>query len=194
MDARAFSRALVERHTRHPSLTGSSTSSDNNITPFPIRLIHENAPRRPRSTVSTDNKPLNDDFYRFWDRFLATSPSRILNTSARTRRLEKTLKAASGEENGLHAQESSAASYEQAAKECKAKVDAVAEECIRLNQKYRDRTFEVEQSQTNCIVPLIDIHSVAHEIEPSGVKRVQVLTFSQTPAEYHVLTCTTGHL
>lgn len=172
MDPRAISRAFLEKQTHRPSSSGTTTPD--HITPFPIRLIHEKAPPRPRSVSSSNTKPLNDDFYRFWDRFLATSPSRTLNTSALARRLEQTLQAASAEENGLHTQESPAASYDHAKLECQLKVQAIVAECKRLNQKYRDRQFEVELAQHDCVAPLVDDEGNSHAIQPSGVKRVQV--------------------
>ncbi|THX70671.1 cysteine proteinase [Aureobasidium pullulans] len=172
MDPHAFARAFLNKQTHRPASSGTTTPD--HITPFPIRLIHERAPRRPRSISSIVSKPLNDDFYRFWDRFLATSPNRALNTSALARRLEQTLKAASGEENGLHTQESPAASYEQAKKECQTKVQAIVAECKRLNQRYRDRQFEVELYQHDCIVPLVDDEGNTNAIQPSGVKRVKI--------------------
>jgi hypothetical protein len=162
----------MDKHTYRPSSSGRTTPDG--ITPFPIRLIHERAPRRRRSVSSDSNKPQNDEFYRYWDRFLATSPSRALNTSALGRRLERTLKDASDEENGLHSQESPAASYEQAKKECQAKVQAIVAECTRLNQRYRDRQFEVELAQNDCIVPLVDDDINSNTIQPSGVKRIKV--------------------
>lgn len=172
MDLHTLARALIDKHTHRPSSSGRTTPDE--ITPFPIRLIHENAPRRRRSVSSIANKPQNDEFYRFWDRFLATSPNRDLKTSAIGRRLEQTLKNAVDAENGLHTQESPAASYKQAKKECQAKVQAIVAECTRLNQRYRDRQFEVELSQHDCIVPLVDDDGNSIAIQPSGVKRVMV--------------------
>jgi hypothetical protein len=174
MDLHTLARALIDKHTHRPSSSGRTTPDE--ITPFPIRLIHERAPRRRRSVSSISNKPQNDEFYRFWDRFLATSPNRSLSTSALGRRLEQTLKDAGDEENGLHTQESPAASYEQAKKECQAKVQAIIAECTRLNQRYRDRRFEVELAQHDCIVPLVDDEGNSNTIQPSGVKRVKVYT------------------
>jgi hypothetical protein len=172
MDLHHLARALMDKHTHRPSSSGRTTPDG--ITPFPIRLIHENAPRRRRSVSSIASEPQNDDFYRFWDRFLATSPNRDLKTSAIGRRLEQTLKDAGDKANGLHTQESPAASYEQAKKECQAKVQAIVAECTRLNQRYRDRQFEVELAQHDCIVPLVDDDGNSIAIQPSGVKRVKV--------------------
>ncbi|KAI5261539.1 cysteine proteinase [Aureobasidium subglaciale] len=171
MDPLLLARAFAEKHSRRPSSSGTTTPDQ--VTPIAIRLIHENAPHRVRSIASINNKPQNDDFYRCWDRFLATSPNRSLNTSALGRRLKQTLRDASGEENGLHTQESPAASYKQAKEECQAKVQAIVAECSRLNQKYRDRQFEVDLAQHDCIVPLVDEDNTTGTIRPSGVKRVQ---------------------
>ena len=173
MDLNALARVLLDKQTYRPSFSGCTTPDG--ITPFPIRLIHENAPPRRRRSVASITKPQNDEFYRFWDRFLATSPHRT-HASALGRRLEQTLKDAGDEENGLRTQESPAASYEQAKKECQAKVQAIIAECTRLNQRYRDRQFEVELAQHDCIVPLVDDedNSNSNAIRPSGVKRVKV--------------------
>lgn len=168
MDLHALARAFEKQTARRSSSSGSTTPD--RITPFPIRLIHEKAPRRAHSVLPVA-KPQNDDFYRFWDRFLATSSHP--NTSALGRRIEQTLKDTTDENNGLHTQESSAASYEKAKKECQEKVEAIVSECTRLNQKYRDRHFEVELAQHNCIVPLVDVEGNSHAIQPSGVKRVK---------------------
>lgn len=173
MDLHALARALVDKQTYRPPSSGCTTPDG--ITPFPIRLIHENAPPPRRRSVVSITKPQNDEFYRSWDRFLAVSPHRA-HASALGRRLEQTLKDAGDEEKGLHTQVSPAASYEQAKKECQDKVQAIIDECTRLNQKYRDRHFEVELSQHDCIVPLVDDDgdSSSHAIRPSGVKRVKV--------------------
>ncbi|KAG9567288.1 cysteine proteinase, partial [Aureobasidium melanogenum] len=173
MDAHNLARAL-EKHARRSSSSGTTTPD--RLVPIPIRLIYEKAPRRHRSISPITRKPQNDDFFRFWDRFLAASSNRAPNTSALGRRLEQTLKDASDEDNGLHTQESTAASYEQAKKECVEKVQAIVDECTRLNQKYRDRHFEVELAQHDCIVPLVDAegtYTSSTAIQPSGVKRVQ---------------------
>ena len=136
MDAHILSRAL-EKHARRSSSSGTTTPD--RLVPFPIRLIYEKPPRRRRSVSPITIKPRNDDFYRFWDRFLVASANRAPNTSALGRRLEQTLKDASDEDNGLHTQESTAASYEQAKKECVEKVQAIVDECTHMNQKYSDR-------------------------------------------------------
>ncbi|KAG9529038.1 cysteine proteinase, partial [Aureobasidium melanogenum] len=173
MDAHNLARAL-EKHARRSSSSGTTTPD--RLVPFPIRLIHEKPSRRHRSVSSNIRKPQNDDFYPFWDRFFAAASNRAPNTSALGRRLEQTLKDASDEDNGLHTQESTAASYEQAKKECLEKVQAIVDECTCLNQKYRDRHFEVELAQHDCIVPLVDsegTYSSSTAIQPSGVKRVK---------------------
>lgn len=181
MDAHSLARAL-DKHTSRSSSSGTSTPD--RLIPFPIRLIYEKPSRRPRSVSPVKRKPPNDEFYRFWDRFLAASSDRAPNTSALGRRLEQTLKDASDEDNGLHTQESTAASYKQAKKECVEKVQAIVDECTRLNQKYRDRHFEVELAQHNCIVPLVNAegnYTSSTTIQPSGVKRVKVYTW-HTPS------------
>lgn len=48
--------------------------------------------------------------------------------------------------DGLQIEENAAKSWEQAAVECKAKVAAIEEECLRLNQKYTDAMFNLEEN------------------------------------------------
>lgn len=164
----ALARAF-EKHARRPSSSGTTTPD--RLVPFPIRVIHEDGPRKEARLVVPNEKPQNDEFYRFWDRFLATSSNRAPNTSVLGHRLEQTLKDA--KKDGLHTQESTTASYDQAKKECVEKVQAIVSECTRLNQMYRDRHFELELAQHDCIVPLVDEEGKSSGIQPSWVKRVK---------------------
>jgi len=124
-------------------------------TPFPIRIIHD-----PVSSNTDDEKPAagasngksrSDYFYSAWDKFLAVEPKRAKTTST-------TLKKTLGEEqaveqspgDGLQVEENASKSWEEAAAECRAKVNAIVRECERLNQKYRDAIFDLEQN-TYCL-------------------------------------------
>ena len=46
--------------------------------------------------------------------------------------------------NGVVGDKNTFTSYEEAAKNCKAKIDKIVEECNRVNQKYRDPDFDIE--------------------------------------------------
>ena len=56
-------------------------------------------------------------------------------------------------EGGLTVKENAARSWEEAAAQCKAKVNAIVAECERLNEKYRDRDFDLEGGP-NCLQSL----------------------------------------
>jgi len=69
------------------------------------------------------------------------------------------------------------ASYEEAAKICKGKVDKIVKECRRVNQKYRDSHFDIEfdlkwNSVHDTLTKLQDTSDVQSELRPEGVKRV----------------------
>jgi len=69
------------------------------------------------------------------------------------------------------------ASYEEAARICKAKVDKIVKECRRVNQKYRDVHFDIEFDMNWKMVPdtltmLGDTSDIDCSHRPRGVKRV----------------------
>ncbi|KYG49847.1 hypothetical protein M433DRAFT_139740 [Acidomyces richmondensis BFW] len=70
--------------------------------------------------------------------------------------------------------ESAATSYKQAAAECRAKVNAIVDECQRLNQKYRDAIFDLE-TNPYCLQSLTGRFPKAVETidPPPWIKRVE---------------------
>ncbi len=130
-------------------------------TPFPIRIIQD--PPNSKSNSGDDESVAEaspattrrDEFYDAWDKFLALEPRRgkKLSRPARAVKAEqKEVDKSSGCE-GRQVQENAATSWEQAAAQCKAKVAAIVEECMRLNQKYRDALFDLEADE-GCLMSL----------------------------------------
>lgn len=121
-------------------------------TPFPIRIVND-PPPPPPSDIDLNNLPPPssnsrriDAFYPSWDKFLALEPSRAqrLSRPARAVAAEQAEVNDSPGAEGRKVQENAATSWEQAAECCRKKVAAIVEECKRLNQKYRDATFDLE--------------------------------------------------
>lgn len=125
--------------------------------PFPIKIVSDE-PATPDNSI-LDNDPLpgikrNDEFYAAWEKFLAVEPKRAkkLSRAARDTAAErKAVEKSAGD--GLAIKENAARSWEEAAAQCKAKVDAIVAECERLNEKYRDRDFDLEGGP-NCLQSL----------------------------------------
>lgn len=117
--------------------------------PFPIKIVNE-APPPPSDDIVIDPPPAatrSDYFYNAWDKFLAIEPKRAKKLSTPAKKVEEE-KTAVAENNGdgLKVEQNAAHSWERAAAECRAKVAAIEEECLRLNQKYRDALFDLEAS------------------------------------------------
>jgi hypothetical protein len=89
-----------------------------------------------------------------WDKFLAKQPKRATKASKAAKKIVE-VKAAVAESSGdgLESEENAAKSYRQAADECKARVAAIVKECERLNQKYQDRSFDLDNDM-DCMLAL----------------------------------------
>lgn len=125
------------------------------------------------SNAADDTKPC-DDFYPAWIKFLSSSPTRTAATSTLAIRVERAVKAASEDDNGLNSHKSPAKSYEEASAECSAKVRAIVAECERLNQKYVDRYFDIDYDEHDCIQPLGNSDYDNDGQRPSAVKRIEI--------------------
>jgi hypothetical protein len=55
--------------------------------------------------------------------------------------------------DGLQKEENAAKSYQQAAEECRNRVAAIVRECKRLNQKYQDLSFDLDNDM-DCMLSL----------------------------------------
>lgn len=69
------------------------------------------------------------------------------------------------------------ASYDEAARICKGKVDKIVKECRRVNQKYRDAHFDIEfdlkwNSLPDTLTKLQNTSDIECNLQPKGVKRV----------------------
>lgn len=62
----------------------------------------------------------------------------------------------------MNCRQNASTSYEEAAKSCRDKVDAIVAECRRLNQKYYDRMFNLPDLDT--------LVSLASEEDPTSIK------------------------
>lgn len=133
----------------------------------------------PDSATSDDVKP-DDDFYPSWDRFVIRSPNHSASVSPLAKRVARTDKAARKDDNGLSSHERPTTSYEEARAECKAKVRAIVAECQRLNQKYVDRHFDLDDQESDCIKPLGNSSYIEDNASPSAVKRIEVGFASQS--------------
>lgn len=126
--------------------------------PFPIKIVTDE-PAAPDTSVLLDNVPSpsikrNDEFYAPWEKFLAVEPKRAKKLSRVARETaaeKKAVEKSAGD--GLAIRENAARSWEEAAAQCQAKVDAIVAECERLNEKYRDRDFDLEGGP-NCLQSL----------------------------------------
>lgn len=141
---------MRSKYIRHREPPGSMADPEPpQPTPFPIKIVPADPPRSTDGDdgedagPGTDGKKRNDYFYPAWQKFLAIEPTRAKSTSAIVKKTDEERAAIAGGE-GLQVEENASTSWEQAAKECRAKVAAIVEECERLNQKYRDAIFDLE--------------------------------------------------
>lgn len=124
----------------------------------------------------------------FWVKFNAKTPgpaTKVLPNNPYTAKAGKT--AALGAVQG----EKAAASYEEAAKHCKAKVERIVLECRRINHKYRDPHFDIELDlkhyKRDCLRMLEanrtrpGRHHRCGNFYPESVKRVEDIFVSQVP-------------
>jgi len=119
--------------------------------------MSDNGRSAPSTADPSENKPnqreksagpKNDHFYKAWDSFLAQRPQRANTTSELAIKANEVRKAAEKDGDGLNIHEPVLVSYDEAVERCKAKVEAIRQECHRLNQKYRDQLFDMDDSNT----------------------------------------------
>ena len=109
----------------------------------------------------------------FWKKFVTRFPGRVNRVLPgdlyAKRAFNKT-------PNGAVTSQNAAASFDEAAASCKAKVSKIVKECRRLNQKYTDSHFDIETDLKwgicNCLNGLVDGDYIQHG--PMSVKRVPV--------------------
>lgn len=94
--------------------------------PFPVRIVQDTAGKA--KDGSSSNETRTDYFYAAWDKFLALEPQRTAGPVGEGSAIEK----------------KAPTTWEQAANECRNRVAAIVQECQRLNQKYSDVAFDLE--------------------------------------------------
>nr|POE47995.1 calpain-type cysteine protease adl1 [Quercus suber] len=116
-------------------------------TPFPIRIINDAPPMIDRSVLTElPAGSRHDAFYTAWDKFLALESKRAKSASSIVRKIEaEKCEVDATPQGGRYVRENAARSLQEATKECRAKVNAIVKECKRLNQKYRDAVFNLEE-------------------------------------------------
>lgn len=150
-------------------------------TPFPIKIVTDSPPPPPPGDTSGLYLPSpvsgkrNDDFYSAWEKFLAVEPKRAAKTSRAAHEIgleKEAVRQSPGD--GLQIKENAAKSWEEAAAECRTKVIAIVEECVRLNQKYRDAIFDLE-ANPYCLQSLTGRYpkAVDNVDPPPWIKRVE---------------------
>lgn len=167
-------------------------------TPIPIKLIYDTAKpakQQPKDEKRKGKKNKKDDyFYPAWESFLSGQSNCSTRSSHHVRELEAEKEKITQEQpDGLRIEENAASSWEQAATACTAKVTAIAQECRRLNQKYRDAIFDLEENEF-CLKNLAgDLpESVRSYFKPPWIKRVediyedpQFIINGDNPADIH---------
>lgn len=125
-----------------------------------------------RTPQKTRRQLPQETMRRFWDKFSTNFPGKVYtvlpdNPYARS----KAARIPKGAIQGQNA----AKPYNQARKECEQSVNRIVRECERLNQKYTDPHFDIENDlksgQRDCLNGL-DVCNL--EMLPKGVKRVTV--------------------
>ncbi|KAF2458508.1 hypothetical protein BDY21DRAFT_370743 [Lineolata rhizophorae] len=132
---------------------------------------HRPPPSRSES-FQKDGMALDDRFYKYWDRF--TMHKRLPNPPFRENddvpALEHDVEGLPAHQpvlnkEGVITSQNAIRSYNEAAAICKAKVEAIVDECKRLNIKYTDRLFYLDDRDT-----LASLHA---DEEPTSLKGIE---------------------
>jgi hypothetical protein len=129
-----------------------------------------------------------DAFYRPWDRFTnRRARTKGLKAGCKNSKnvdtvpsLERDVEGRPGRvvvenEDGVESREKAATSYEEAAAICKQKVEAIVQECKRLNQKFYDRMFNLPDFDTLAsLAAEDDPQSISSLVGVGAVKRIEV--------------------
>ena len=147
------------------SPANSDSESKSESTPPPTR-------RKPSKDV-----PAQQSIDKFWKKFTTKNPGKLFTVLPHNRYAQRAVIEASRKAGTLN---NAVASYEEAAKTCKAKVEKIARDCRRLNQKYKDAHFDIEfdfmswqycRRTEDCLVALSEDHT---HLRPMSVKRIEV--------------------
>lgn len=109
----------------------------------------EDHPKLAKASKKAPQEVLAD----FWDKFHSKHPGKV--TSIFPRSLYKNVLPLV-DPRGAKSSQNAADSYEAAAKECREKVERIARECRRTNEKFIDPDFDIEHDpDSNCLNGLI---------------------------------------
>ena len=127
------------------------------------------------STVKVPSTPPQQALDKFWKKFSSKESGRPItilpgNSKAKRAARKASLKAA--------APKSATVSYEQAAAKCKDVVEGIIKDCRRLNQKFKDPDFDIEDDHNENVrwgkIPdsLVSLGERHDHLTPKAVKRV----------------------
>ena len=126
-------------------------------------------PQPPKPEV----KPRQANVDSFWASFYTKHPGTVYNVLPTKPLAEKEApQATKTKGNGKRA----VVSYEEAALDCKQAVEKISKECRRVNQKYRDQDFDIEndlKTGTRDCLDGLDTKS-EDKAEPKSTKRIPV--------------------
>jgi hypothetical protein len=111
----------------------------------------------------------------FWDNYISDSPYKV--TSILPRNLYTNLLTSEHTKNTA-ANRSAAASYNAAAEDCRAKVQWIVNECRRINEKFTDPDFDIEEDfgDGDCLHGLLPLHDQDAEKSSVGELRYSLDT------------------
>lgn len=156
----------------------------------------------PRRRYKMMREPPQKSIDDFWSKFTTKHPGKVFTILPDNLYAKRAAKAFAPPTEGKVAShcENAVRSYDEAVKNCEAKVAKIVRECRRINQKYRDPHFDIESdfkrsrqypgTPADC---LVGIGEERTDLQPLSVKRVEVgTTCSDIPKS--LLMVASGHL
>ncbi|KAK2806710.1 hypothetical protein FQN50_005704 [Emmonsiellopsis sp. PD_5] len=121
---------------------------------------------KPASKVKRAPQKIVD---KFWDSFDSKHPGRVVRALPRRKSKAKTAQPTTNIAHG----EAVTESYNRAKAECEHAVNRIVKECLRMNQKYTDPHFDIEEDlksgTRNCLDGILNSN---FSMQPKGVRRV----------------------
>lgn len=166
-------------------------------TPLPVTNPHSNStteqvmdkpgrfdtPKRSKSTSPPPCTKFKKNLFpqlavdKFWRDFTTKKPGKPFNIlPGHVRAKRAAIKASIDAETPTNA----VASYEQAAAACRAEIDSIVRDCLRMNQKYKDPDFDIEWDLAQWLRHghiedyLVPLGEDKVDLRPRSVKRVEV--------------------
>jgi hypothetical protein len=129
----------------------------------------------PKKRRAPNNQHAQVAIDQFWAHFAAPHPGKpfiVLPDNAHAMRAAKS--------GTRHTGKNAMASYAEARAACEAKVAKIVRECRRLNMKYRDPHFDIEDDFRKWVAKerpyadcLMGLHEIREDLKPMSVKRVE---------------------